>query len=364
MNHETTPQADLGRVRPADCASLAGTLSIDLGAIVRNWQALDAMTAPACQSSAVVKANAYGCGIEAVSNALAKAGCQMFFAAMPEEGMRLRAVLPKAEIHILSGYAKGDEAVFRSNNLRPVLNAPEQVRAWFDGPAGPAMLQLDTGMNRLGLEAVELAALGPLPDQITHLISHMACADEPDHPQNDDQIAAFEAMTANSPKLRSLAATAAILLGPEAHYDLTRPGIGLYGGLPFADAQPVVKVEVPILQIRDVASGEHAGYGATWTAARPSRLATISAGYADGLIRALSTGHASGYIAGAPAPLAGRVSMDLTTLDVTDLPFVRPGMMVELLGPSQTIDQLAAKAGTIGHEILTSLGSRLTRIYH
>ncbi|MEM8790780.1 MAG: alanine racemase [Pseudomonadota bacterium] len=343
---------------------LTGKLSIDLGAIAHNWRSLDALTAPDCETGAVVKANAYGCGIPEVGRALAKAGCRTFFVATPEEGATLRAAVPDALIHILSGYAPGEATAFKAHDLRPILNAPEQVADWFDGPKGPAMLQIDSGMNRLGLEAAELASLAPLPGQITHVMSHLACADVPGHPQNPAQIAAFDQMTAGMSVPLSLAATAGILLGEETHHQLTRPGIGLYGGWPYDDARRVVTVEIPVLQVRDVAPGESCGYGATWVAKRPSRLATISAGYADGLIRALSTGNATGYIAGHPVPFAGRVSMDLITLDVTDAPETRPGTMVELLGPNQSIDDLAQMAGTISHEILTSLGSRYDRVYH
>ena len=340
---------------------LTGTLMIDLGAIARNWRALDALTAPECETGAVVKADAYGCGIAPVGRALARAGCRTFFVANPQEGAALRAAAPEARIHVLAGYAPGEEAAFRSRDLRPVLNTRRQMDDWFAGPAGPAIAQIETGMNRLGAAAAELPA--PLPDEITHVMSHLACADEPDHPQNAAQIATFDAATTGLGVPRSLAATAGLLLGEHAHHQLTRPGIGLYGGWPWTDAERVVGLEVPVLQVRDVEAGASCGYGAAWIANRPSRLATVCAGYADGLIRALGTGRATGFVAGRPAPLAGRVSMDLITLDVTGLPDIRPGTPVEFLGPNQSIDDLAAAAGTIGHEILTSLGGRYARIH-
>ena len=218
-------------------------------------------------------------------------------------------------------------------------------------------------MNRLGLAAGELASLAPLPATARLVISHLACADQPGHPQNQAQLAEFARLTEALPGLpRSLAATAGILLGPGNHFDLTRPGIGLYGGWPFSAARPVVSPHLPIIQIHDLAPGASVGYGATWTAKQPARIATLSSGYADGLIRSLSGG-ASGWIDGQPLAFAGRVSMDLIGLDVTGCPAAAPGAMVELLGPHQSIDDLAAAAGTIGHEILTSLGSRYRRRY-
>lgn len=342
---------------------LTGRLTIDLGALAANWRGLDALTPPGCETGAVVKADAYGCGIPKVGKALAQAGCRAFFVATPGEGATLRGACPDVWIHVLSGYHANEEAAFRTHGLRPVLNAPEQVTAWMSGPAGPALLQLDSGMNRLGLEADELAALGPLPDQITHLMSHLACADIPDAPETPAQRAAFLEMSRPHGQKRTLAATAGLLLGGDYHFDMTRPGIGLYGGWPYEAARRVVAAEVPILQIRDVAAGEFVGYGASWVAGRESRIATVAAGYADGLIRAMGDGGATGYADGQPTPFAGRVSMDLITLDVTDAPHLQPGDWIEILGPNQSIDTMAAATGTIGHEILTALGNRYARSY-
>ncbi|MEM6904412.1 MAG: alanine racemase, partial [Pseudomonadota bacterium] len=339
---------------------LTGQLTVDLGAIAANWRALDAMSARECETAAVVKADAYGCGIGAVGPALRQAGADCFFVATPTEGAALRRALGSGpRIHILAGYTADERPHFEAHALRPVLNAPGQVAAWMAGPAGPAMLQLDTGMNRLGLEPAELAALGPLPEIITHVISHLACADAPEHPQNRAQRQALTEMTAGCPLPLSLAATGGVLLGSDFHFALTRPGIGLYGGLPFAEARPVVTLEIPILQVREISPGEAVGYGATWVATRPSRIATIAAGYADGLIRAMGE-TARGFLQGKPVPFAGRVSMDLISLDVTDTD-ARPGQMIELLGPHQSVDDLARAASTIGYEILTSLGPRYAR---
>ena len=373
--------------------SLAGHLTIDLDAIVANWRALDARSS--AETAAVVKADAYGCGAIQVGAALARAGARTFFVALPDEGAELRqAIGPTPTIYILGGYpiekstpppnttlspppiggraregaatmATPSTTLYPTHNLRPVLNSAAQATAWFRGHPGAACaIQLDTGMNRLGMEAAEFASLGPLPPAVKLIMSHLACADDPAHPQNASQRAEFIRLTSSAPNIpRSLAATAGFLLGPEYHFDMTRIGIGLYGGWPFTAARPVVSLHLPIIQIRDAAPGETVGYGAAWTAQRPSRIATLSGGYADGLIRALGGGGASAFLDGHPLPFAGRVSMDLITLDVTDCPSARPGAMIELLGPNQSIDGLAIPASSIGHEILTSLGARYRRCY-
>ena len=338
--------------------SLRAQLSVDLEAIVANWQALDALTAPSCETAAVVKANAYGCGAEAVGRALARAGVRTFFVALPSEGVRLRTAIGAGPaIFVLGGYGRDDVAHYRRHDLRPVLNSADQTRAWFgDFPAAPAALQLDTGMNRLGMEADEFQGLGPVPEGVCLVMSHMGCADMPRHPLTAEQRRTFVEMTDGLKAARSLSATAGILLGPDFHFDMTRIGIGLYGGWPFEAARPVVTIEAPIIQVRQLSVGESVGYGATWVAKRPSRIATISAGYADGLIRMMGNA-AKGFFDGQPMPFAGRVSMDLITIDVTDCA-CGPGDMIELLGPQQTIDDLARAAGTIGHEVLTAIGQR------
>jgi alanine racemase len=343
--------------------SLRGRLTVDLAAIVANWRALDALTEPGCETAAVVKADGYGCGAAEVGRALARAGVRTFFVAVAVEGERLRAAVgPDPVIYVLGGYARGSMARYAAHQLRPVLNSAEQARAWFaDRPGAPAAVQLDTGMNRLGMEADEFAGLGPLPDSVVLVMSHMGCADEPAHRLNGAQLAEFRRLTDGLGRPRSLSATAGLLLGPDYHFGMTRPGIGLYGGWPFTQARPVLRLEAPIIQIRDVVPGECVGYAATWAAARPSRVATVGLGYADGLIRAAGP-RGTARIGGREVPFAGRVSMDLITLDVTDVPCA-PGDLVELLGPDQGIDALAGMAGTIGHEVLTSLGRRYRRDY-
>lgn len=346
--------------------SLAGLLTIDLGAVARNWRALDGLSEAGVETAAVVKADAYGLGAERVAPVLAEAGARTFFAALVAEAVALRGILgPGPAIYVLSGYPVGEEArAFPAHDLRPVLNAPHEVAAWAaHHPERPAALQLDTGMNRLGLEPGELAEIEP-PPGIALVMSHLATADAPGDPMTTAQLGTFWQMTSGLPSgiTRSLAATGGTCLGPAFHFGMTRPGVGLFGGHPFAAAAPVVSLSLPILQIRDVAAGEGVGYGGTWRAARPSRIATLSGGYADGLHRLLGN-RATGYVAGEPCPFAGRVSMDLIGLDVTEAPNPQPGDQVEILGPNQGIDALAAAADTIGYEVLTALGPRYRRRY-
>jgi alanine racemase len=233
-------------------------------------------------------------------------------------------------------------------------------------------LHVDSGINRLGLSENDLNYLLQVPENtlkidIDLILSHLACADDPADPMNAAQAETFDArarrarLLAPSARL-SLAATGGVLLGPDFAHDLTRPGVGLYGGQPFADAVPVVSLTAPILQVREVGPGETVGYGATWRAPRPSRIAVVPLGYADGIFRAMS-GRGHFHLGGAPVPIVGRVSMDMITLDVTDHPNAAPGQSVEVLGPNQTVDALAAHAGTIGYEILTALGARYARSY-
>ena len=340
------------------------TLTIDLDAIAANWRALDARSAPATETAATVKADAYGTGLDPVARRLAAAGVRSFFVALAEEGAALRALLgPGPFIGVFSGHMAGDAALLRDAALVPMLNSPEQVRRQLDAlPDHPFGLQLDSGMNRLGLEPADWAALAPelLPRAPVLAMSHLACSDEPDHPMNAAQLAAFRAMTDGTGLRRSLAATGGILLGPEYHFDLARPGIGLYGAAPFAAGQAAVRLELPVIQTRRLAPGDAVGYAAAWRAEGPARIATVAAGYADGLLRALS--HRGTLWAGdTPCPIVGRVSMDLITADITHLPELPETL--QALGPAQGVDALAEAAGTIGYEMLTALGARYERRY-
>jgi alanine racemase len=337
-----------------------GHITIDLDAIISNWRALDKMSKS--ETAAVVKADGYGLGAGRVAKALAKAGARKFFVAVAEEGAILRQALGEGpQINILSGHMSGDTDMIGDLDLTPMLNSIDQISRHFEALPGHAFgIQLDTGMNRLGMEWDEWGAIAEiaLAQHPTLVMSHLACADEPDHPMNAFQLDVFHQMTDGISVPRSLAATGGILLGKDYHFDMTRPGIGLFGGLPFENARHVVQMDLPVIQIRNLNAGEVVGYGNAWQAERPSRIATISAGYADGLLRSMSD-KATLYYGDEPCPLVGRVSMDLLTVDVTDLS--EDPHALTILGTQQTVDQLARVAGTIGYEILTSLGNRYTR---
>ncbi|SMY07837.1 alanine racemase [Flavimaricola marinus] len=337
-------------------------LTIDLDAIAANWRALDKLSNS--ETAAVVKADGYGLGAARVARTLAHAGCKRFFVAVAEEGAAVRdAVGPGPEIGIFSGHMRGDTDMIADLGLTPMINSLEQLTRHLEAlPGHPFGVQLDTGMNRLGMEWEEWAAVAEvvLDQRPVLLMSHLACADEPDHPMNAYQLDIFRQMTDGLNVPRSLAATGGILLGADYHFDVTRPGIGLYGGLPFAEATRTVQIDLPVVQIRDIDEGEVVGYANAWQATRRSRIATVSAGYADGLLRAISD-KATLWHNDTPCPLIGRVSMDLITVDVTDLG--EDPRHLTILGPHQSADDLAEVAGTIGYEIFTSLGARYTRRY-
>lgn len=340
------------------------TLTIDLDAIAANWRALDRLTGPEVQTSAVVKADAYGLGITRVARALAQAGARRFFVAYAEEGAAVRQALGTGpQIAVLSGHMSGDTEMIHDLDLTPMLNSLDQITRHLEAlPGHPFGVQLDTGMNRLGVEMLEWQAVAPIlidagPEL---LMSHLACADEPEHPLNETQLRVFHEMTDGTGLPRSLAATGGILLGPRYHFDLTRPGVGLYGGLPYASALPALSLSLPIIQTRDVEVGEAVGYGCTWAAEKPSVIATVSGGYADGLPRTLSN-RARLWDGDVPCPIVGRVSMDLITVDITHLPEVPRSL--DIIGPHQGVDALAEAGGTIGYELLTALGPRYQRRY-
>lgn len=353
-----------GRVCPTPLGMGSARLTIDLEAVQSNWAALDALSGPGVETAAVVKADAYGLGATKVAQALAAKGVRSFFVALAEEGRALRKVLgPDPDIYVFSGHMAGDTEVLEEAGLIPMLNAPEQVvRHFGKAPGTPFGVQLDTGMNRLGLEPGDWDALkSDLMEAGPRLvISHLACADEPDHPMNAQQLRTFHHMTDGLAHRRSLAATGGTLLGPEYHFELTRPGIGLYGGLPFEDARPTVRVDVPVIQTRLVRPFETVGYGNAWTAKVETTVATVAAGYADGLIRAMGP-KAVLYAGDTPCPVVGRVSMDLITVDVSALD--EAPETLEIIGPNRLVDDVAEAAGTIGYEILTSLGHRYARAY-
>lgn len=339
-----------------------GQLTIDLDAIVANWRALDAKTAG--ETAAVVKADAYGLGMARVARALARAGVRTFCVAVAEEGASLREALgPGPAIHVFSGHMAGDADMIRDMDLMPMINSVDQlIRHLEAAPLARFGIQLDTGMNRLGMEPTEWAAVREMALAAHPLLimSHLACADEPDHPMNTRQRDVFIEMTEGLGVPRSLAATGGILLGSDYHFDLCRPGVGLYGGMPFAEATPVANLDLPVIQCRDLSEGETVGYGNTFTAQSPTRIATVSSGYADGIIRAMGPKTVL-YADGIPCPVAGRISMDSICVNITEMS--GEPRALRLLGPDQTVDDLAENAGTIGYEILTSLGARYARRY-
>ena len=339
-------------------------LTISLDAIAANWRSLDRLSSIASETAAVVKADGYGLGAARVSQALAKCGVRTFFVALAEEGSALRDSLGTgAEIFVLSGYLPGDGPLVAGFDLIPVINSVQQFSTFrADHPEQPFALQVDTGMNRLGMEQAEFRSIrGELSAAIPVLVmSHLACADEPDNTLNERQLREFADMTDGMPTRRSLSATGGMLLGRDYHFDLCRPGIGLYGGLPFARSRQVVQLSLPVIQVRDVEPGEIVGYGADWSARSHTRVATLSAGYADGIWRYLGRGLTL-YAGDIPCKVVGRISMDLLTVDVSSLSSVPDSL--QLLGQHQTIDELANNASTIGYEVLTSFGDRYERNY-
>jgi alanine racemase len=361
-------------------AEAGGILTIDLSAIVANWRALRDRAAPA-QCAAVVKADGYGCGVEQVAGALANAGCATLFVANLAEARRARAVAPDATIYVLNGVLPGTAAAFAHANLRPVIGDGLAWDEWNafrakSGWRGGAAFHVDTGMSRLGFSADEVRQFAPARKTdhgIALVMSHFACSEE-DHPLNAIQMQRFQEIRSLFPGIPgSLANSSGIFLGPNAHHDLVRPGVALYGANPTPGKpnpmRAVVTLQGRIVQTREVAPGATVGYSATWTAKRPTRLAIVSVGYADGFLRAASASDArpgaEAIVAGHRGPLAGRVSMDLIAVDVTDVPHARVqrGGLVTLLGDGIGVDDLADRAGTIGYEVLTSLGRRYRRIY-
>jgi alanine racemase len=352
-------------------------LEIDLAAIVANWRDLKARLRPGADCAGVLKADAYGLGAREVAPALARAGCRCFFVAHLDEAVRVKPVLPvEAELFVLNGVLPGEESEFARSGISPVLNDPDQVHRWTRtakqaGRPLAAALHVDTGMSRLGLTPAQARALAAQHDALAgialgYVMSHLARAEE-DVDMNAGQLAMFEELREFWPdSAASFANSSGIFLGPRYHFDLARPGAALYGINPQPGrANPqrsVASLSVPVLQIRDIAPPQTVGYGATFRAAAPTRVATIALGYADGWLRSLSgRGHAR--LGDKMLPFIGRVSMDLVTLDATSAPELNPGDRLELLGARRPVDAVAEEAGTNGYEILTRLGARFARSY-
>lgn len=366
----------------ADAAEAGGLLTIDLAAVEANWTVLAGTTVPV-ECAAVVKADAYGCGLEPVTRVLFRAGCRTFFVANVAEGRRVRAIAPDATIYVLNGLMPGSAPSFAHDYLQPVINSTVELAEWDAFVAinkwrGGAALHVDTGMNRLGITVDEAVAIAPRLQSENHgftlLMSHLACAETPDHPMNDRQIRLFREIRILYRGLASsLANSSGIFLGGTVYCDLVRPGIALYGGNPTPGKsnpmRPVVELKGRIIQVRTVGKGETVGYGAAFTAGRPSRVAVVAVGYADGFLRSAAAARgksaAEVVVAGRRCPLVGRVSMDLIAVDVTDLAegSARRGDLATLIGDGLSVDDLAAGMGTIGYEVLTNLGRRYHRVY-
>jgi alanine racemase len=368
---------------PAPAApETGGTLTIDLAAIEANWRTLvrELLTV---ECAAVVKANAYGLGLELVTATLAKAGCKTFFVADIAEARAVRSRVAEAAIYVLNGFAVDWGDALIEINARPVINSTTELAEWdafvsAHSWRGGAALHIDTGMHRLGISPDEAAALAPRAQTENHgialVMSHLACADTPDHPLNAAQIKLFrELRMLYSGIPASLANSSGIFLGDTAHYDLARPGAALYGVNPTPGKpnpmQSVVELTGRILQIRNVERDATVGYGATWTAKRPTRIAVVALGYADGLVRAGGASDerpgGTAIIAGNRCPIVGRISMDLLCADITDIPAgtVHRGDHATLIGGDIGVDEVAAAAGTIGYEILTRVGPRCHLVY-
>src|SRR5882672_9922403 len=363
-------------------ASVIGVLTVDLDAIVANWRKLEKTAVPA-ECAGVIKADAYGCGVAPVARVLAGAGCKTFFVATLDEARAAREAIPSAAIYVLNGFFQNSGDSYAEIDARPVIGDLNELAEWDvfcrrTGWAGGAAIHIDTGINRLGLTVTEAQGIVPRivagDHGITLVMSHLACAETLNHPLNARQLPTFrEIASLFSGVPASLSNSSGVFLGAAFQFDLVRPGAALYGINPTPEAdnpmQPVVDLKARIVQIRNVEKGESVGYGGTWMARRPTRLAIVSAGYADGYFRAGGsndgTRGADVMVAGKRCPIAGRISMDLIAVDITDLPHnaARRGHMVTLIGEGITVDELAHHFGTIGYEVLTSLGPRYARIY-
>lgn len=364
-------------------AAAPGLITIDLGALAANYRFLRDFAAPA-DCAAVVKADAYGLGMDKVAPVLWREGCRSFFVATLEEAQTLRTLLPQAVIYAFNGLMPATAQLFSGLGIRPVLNSADEIGEWIafcnerNTPL-PAAIHIDSGMNRLGLPERELREIARAPERLRAftlclVMSHLACSDTPDHPKNEAQRSRFDELRKLLPEApASLANSGGVMLGRAYHFDQVRPGIAIYGGQPAEDCphrfENVVTVEGRILQIREAPVGETVGYGATRRIEKPARLATVAAGYADGISWILSAGDdkapLNAYLGDHPAPIMGRVSMDLISLDVTGIPesHAHRGALVQLIGPSVPLETIAGHASTVNYEILTNLCRRAPRRY-
>jgi alanine racemase len=379
---QQAPATDAPVTAGPPAAQAGGILIVDLAAIEANWRALMRRVTPS-ECAAVIKADGYGCGLEPVAARLARAGCKTFFVADLDEARRARNVAKESAIYVLSGLMPGTAPAFARIRARPVIGSLVELAEWDAFCAanqwrGGAALHVDTGMNRLGITVNEAAALAPRiragNHGVTLLMSHLVCSELPQHPLNERQIAAFREVRMLYRGIpSSLANSSGIFLGSTAHCDIVRPGMALYGVNPTParnnPMRAVIELQGRILLVRTVPRGETVGYDATWTAKRTTRLAVVAVGYADGYSRSASASDerpgSDAIVAGQRCPLAGRISMDLMAFDITDLPdnAARRGGLVTLIGGEISVDDVASTAGTIGYEVLSSLGQRYHRSY-
>lgn len=368
---------------PVPSAGAPGCIAIDLGALRRNWQSLASEVKPA-ECAAVVKADAYGLGATAVVPALNRAGCNTYFVATLDEARQVRALAPKATLYVLDGLMPATAPQFAEAGATPILSSLDQIEEWAAfAKSGKktqnAALQIDTGLNRLGLSTDDVAAFAGRktefePLDVTLIMSHLASADDPGTAKNEAQRQTFLKALEALPRARaSLAASDGLMLGKNYHFDLVRPGYALYGGQAFqgrpTPVEPVVTVMSKVLQVRNLKPGDSVGYSETFKAQRPMTIAIVAAGYADGIPRHASatTNEQRGCVAidGTIASMIGRVSMDLIAIDVTHLAkdSVSRGTPVELIGPAISLEQAGQAADTIGYELLTNLSRRFERLY-
>ncbi len=352
------------------------TLTIDLRSIAANYQIL-LKKLGGVEAGAVVKANAYGLGVKEISSTLVNEGCKTFFVASIDEGVELRQFLPHPEICILNGLNPSSKIIFKKYNLIPVLNSLSEIKEWKDfcnGISLPCCIHVDTGMHRLGLSESELKKIKEKPEviknlKILYVMSHLASADDPNSQLNHGQLLKFKKIRKILPMGKaSFAASSGIFLNKNFHFDIARPGIAIYGVNPTPNEKnpmfPVITLKARIVQVRIAKKNETVGYGGTYRTTNKTRIATVAIGYADGFSRFLSN-NTFGYIENKKVPLIGRISMDLITFNVTSIPenVSLIGQWIELIGKHHTVDQIANEVGTIGHEILTSLGQRFHRVY-
>jgi len=359
-----------------------GNLTIDLSALADNYRSFCAKVGSKCAVAGVIKANAYGLGAIKVYDTLKALKCPQFFVATLDEALEIKAHDENANIAVLGGLFHGAENTYTSHNITPILNSPDDIKRWSDMARAqntklPAFIHFDTGMNRLGLSADEAQAL--INDQsvleainVQAIMSHFACADEHEEPMTAKQATLFAGIAAHFPNTpKSLANSSGLFANNAYHYDMVRPGYALYGGNPAPHTlnpmKPAVHLSARVLQMRECKKGDTIGYGGSYAFNKDTRIATIALGYADGFLRSASSDpskpNAKVYVGDTPCDVIGRVSMDLVTIDASNAPHLRAGDNVEILGHHQSVDDLAAASGTIGYEILTSLGARYKRSY-